>query len=202
MYSLYNGVCTCCRRLFLSVNQSDYSLLLPVHSNPLIMAQTKLGETIVNTNGNLPAVGSAAPDFSLTGVDLIDKSIQDFSDKNIVMNIFPSVDTRVCAMSVREFNKRAASLKDVVVLCISKDLPFAQKRFCGAEGIDKVVMLSDFRDNTFATDYGVKLIDGGMYGLHARAIVVIDKDRKVKYTELVPAIGQEPNYDAALQSLS
>lgn len=166
------------------------------------MAQTKLGETIVNTNGNLPAVGSAAPDFNLAGADLSDKALKDFSDKNVVMNIFPSVDTRVCAMSVREFNKRAANLKDVMVLCISKDLPFAQKRFCGAEGIDNVVMLSDFRENSFARDYGVKLIDGGMTGLLARAIVVIGKDGKVNYTELVPAIGQEPDYDAALQSLS
>ena len=166
------------------------------------MAQTKLGETIVNTNGNLPAVGSATPDFYLTGTDLSDKALKDFSDKNVVMNIFPSVDTRVCAMSVREFNKRAANLKDVMVLCISKDLPFAQKRFCGAEGIDNVVMLSDFRENSFARDYGVKLIDGGMTGLLARAIVVIGKDGKVNYTELVPAIGQEPDYDAALQSLS
>lgn len=166
------------------------------------MAQTKLGEAVVNLNGNLPAVGSAALDFSLAGIDLGDKSLRDFAGKNIVMNIFPSVDTRVCAMSVREFNKRAASLDDVVVLCISKDLPFAQKRFCGAEGIDTVVMLSDFRDKGYANGYGVEMIDGGMNGLFARCIVVIGKDGKVKYTELVPVIGQEPNYDAALQALS
>ncbi|HEY3402115.1 MAG TPA: thiol peroxidase [Ohtaekwangia sp.] len=165
------------------------------------MAQTKLGETVVNMNGNLPSVGSAAPDFSLAGVDLANKSLKDFLGTNIVMNIFPSVDTRVCAMSVREFNKRAASLSDVVVLCISKDLPFAQKRFCGAEGIDKVVMLSDFRDKRYASDYGVEMVDGGLAGLLARCIVVIGKDGKVKYTELVPVIGQEPNYDAALSAL-
>ena len=165
------------------------------------MAQTKLGETVVNMNGNLPPVGSVAPDFTLAGVDLGDKSLKDFSGKNIVMNIFPSVDTRVCAMSVREFNKRAASLIDVVVLCISKDLPFAQKRFCGAEGIDKVVMLSDFRNKGYSKNYGVEMVDGGMAGLFARCIVVIGKDSKVKYTELVPVIGQEPDYEAALSTL-
>jgi len=165
------------------------------------MAQTKLGEAVVNTNGDLPVVGSAAPDFSLAGLDLVDKSLKDFSGKDIVMNIFPSVDTRVCAMSVREFNKRAASLNDVIVLCISKDLPFAQKRFCGAEGIDKVVMLSDFRGKDYAKNYGVEMLDGGMAGLFARCIVVVGKDGKIKYTELVPVIGQEPNYDTALSAL-
>src|SRR6187551_1818419 len=109
------------------------------------MAQTKLGETTVNLNGNLPAIGSAAPDFTLASIDLKDMSLKDFAGKNIVLNIFPSIDTRVCAMSVREFNKRASSLPETVVLCISKDLPFAFRRFCGAEGIDQVVSLSDFR---------------------------------------------------------
>lgn len=165
------------------------------------MAQTKLGENTVNTSGNLPAAGSPAPDFSLATLDLKDSSLKDYAGKNIVLNIFPSVDTRVCAMSVREFNKRVASINDTVVLCISKDLPFAQKRFCGAEGIDRVVMLSDFRNKGFSKDYGVEMIDGGMAGLDARAVIVIDKNGKVKYTELVPAIGQEPNYDAALKAI-
>lgn len=165
------------------------------------MAQTKLGENTVNTSGNLPTVGSTAPDFTLTGNDLKDVKLSDFKGKKIVLNIFPSVDTGVCATSVREFNKRASGLSDVVVLCISKDLPFAFKRFCGAEGIDKVVTLSDFRNNGFSKDYGMEMIDGGMRGFFARSIVVLDEQGKVKHTEVVPAVGQEPNYDAALKSL-
>lgn len=165
------------------------------------MAQTKLGDNVVNTSGNLPQSGTTASDFTLTGNDLKDVNLKNYSGKNVILNIFPSVDTSVCATSVREFNKRAASLDETVVLCISKDLPFAMKRFCGAEGIDKVVTLSDFRNPDFAKTYGVEMADGGLKGLMARAIVVIGKDGKVKYTELVPAIGQEPNYDAAIKSL-
>ena len=165
------------------------------------MAQTKLGENVVNTMGNLPSVGSIAPEFALTGVDLKDVSSKTFSGKNTVLNIFPSVDTGVCAMSVREFNKRATALNNTVVLCISKDLPFAMKRFCGAEGIDKVVMLSDFKAKGFSKSYGVEMIDGGMAGFFARAVVVVGSDGKVKYTEMVPKVGQEPNYDAALKAL-
>jgi thiol peroxidase len=165
------------------------------------MAQTKLGEQTVNTAGNLPAVGSAAPDFVLTGTDLKDVTLSQFAGKNLVLNIFPSIDTGVCATSVREFNKRAASLTNTSVLCVSKDLPFAMKRFCGAEGINNVLTASDFRNRGFSTTYGVELVDGGLAGLTARAVVVIDGSGKVKYTELVPAIGQEPNYDAALAAL-
>jgi len=165
------------------------------------MAQTKLGENTVNTNGNLPTTGAAAPDFSLVSPDLKENNLQAYAGKNILLNIFPSVDTGVCATSVREFNQRAANLSDTVVLCVSKDLPFAQKRFCGAEGIERVGMLSDFRNKGFAKSYGVELIDGPLAGLLARAIVIIDKEGKVKYTELVPSIGQEPNYDAALSAL-
>ena len=165
------------------------------------MAQTKLGENIVKTNGDLPAIDSSAPDFTLTGNDLKDVSSKDFAGKNIVLNIFPSIDTRVCALSVREFNKRASDLSNTVVLCISKDLPFAFKRFCGAEGISNVVTLSEFRNKDFSKNYGVEMIDGGMNGLFARAIVVIDKQGKVKYTELVPVIGQEPNYEDALKAI-
>ncbi|HOX81564.1 MAG TPA: thiol peroxidase [Chryseolinea sp.] len=165
------------------------------------MAQTKLGELTVNTNGNLPTVGSSAPEFKLTGNDLKDVSSTEFAGKNLVLNIFPSIDTRVCAMSVREFNKQASGLSDTVVLCISKDLPFAFKRFCGAEGIGSVVTLSDFKNKEFSKNYGVEMIDGGMNGLFARAIVVIDKQGTVKHTELVPAISQEPNYDAALKAI-
>lgn len=166
------------------------------------MAQTKLGEVTVNLSGELPAVGAKAPDFQLTSTDMSEKSLADFSGKNIVLNIFPSIDTRVCASSVREFNKRAANYPDTTVLCIAKDLPFAFKRFCGAEGITNVESLSDFRDKGFSKNYGVLMTDGSLAGLLARAIVVIDKQGKVKYTELVPAIGQEPNYDAALASIS
>jgi thioredoxin-dependent peroxiredoxin len=165
------------------------------------MAQTKLGDTTVNTNANLPAVGSAAPDFTLVGLDLKEVGLKDYAGKNIVLNIFPSIDTRVCATSVREFNKRASSLDNTVVLCISKDLPFAFSRFCGAEGIDKVVSLSDFRNKGFSKNYGVELVDGGFEGLDARAIVVIDNKGKIAHTELVPSIGQEPNYDAALAAV-
>jgi thiol peroxidase len=130
-----------------------------------------------------------------------DVSLKDFAGKNVVLNIFPSVDTGVCATSVREFNKRVASIDNTVILCISKDLPFAQKRFCGAEGIDKAITLSDFRSRGFGNAYGVELVDGGFAGLFARAVVVIDSNGKVKYTELVPQIGQEPNYEAALQAI-
>jgi thiol peroxidase len=166
------------------------------------MALTKLGEDIVQIRGDLPAIGSTAPEFMLAGNDLTDISLKTFAGKNVVLNIFPSIDTRVCAMSVREFNKRAASADNTVVLSISKDLPYAFKRFCGAEGIDKVVTLSDFRNKGFASNYGVEMMDGRMAGLFARAIVVIDPKGKVKYTELVPVIGQEPNYEAALSALS
>jgi thiol peroxidase len=166
------------------------------------MAQTKLGESIVNTNGNLPPTGSIPNDFTLTGIDLKDVSLNQYAGKNIILNIFPSIDTRVCAMSVREFNKRAAALDNTIVLCISKDLPYAFRRFCGAEGIDKVVSLSDYRNRGFSKNYGVEMMDGAMTGLFARSIVVIGKEGKVKYTELVPVIGQEPNYDAALGALN
>lgn len=165
------------------------------------MAQTKLGELIVNTSGNLPSGGSSAPAFTLVGNDLKEVSLSAFAGKNVVLNIFPSIDTKTCAMSVREFNKRAASLSNTVVLCIAKDLPFAMRRFCGAEGIDKVITLSDFRNLGFATAYGTQLIDGGMVGLFARCIVVIGADGKVKHTEMVPTIGQEPNYEAALNAI-
>lgn len=165
------------------------------------MAQTKLGDRVVNTAGELPAVGSTAPPFSLAGNDLKEVSLAQFAGKNVVLNIFPSIDTRTCAMSVREFNKRAASLENTVVLCIAKDLPFAMRRFCGAEGIDKVITLSDFRNPEFAKSYGVLMVDGGMMGLFARCIVVIGTDGKVKHTEMVPTIGQEPDYESALRAI-
>lgn len=165
------------------------------------MAQTKLGEAVAHTTGSLPSAGASAPDFTLTQLDLKDVSLKSFAGKNVILNVFPSVDTSVCAASVREFNKRAASMSNTVVLCISKDLPFAQKRFCAAEGIQNVVMLSDFRNHGFSKTYGVELSDTAFSGLHARAVVVIDAKGVVKHTELVPQIGEEPNYDAALKAL-
>ncbi|GIV37079.1 MAG: putative thiol peroxidase [Cyclobacteriaceae bacterium] len=165
------------------------------------MAQTRLGENIVNTAGNLPETGKPAPAFVLTGNDMKDIPLSQFTGKKVVLNIFPSIDTGVCAASVREFNKRASGLQNTVVLCISKDLPFAMKRFCGAEGISNVVTASDFRNRGFAKAYGVEMVDGPLAGLLARAVVVIDETGVVKYTELVPAIGQEPAYEAALAAL-
>jgi thioredoxin-dependent peroxiredoxin len=165
------------------------------------MALTKLGPNDANTVGELPAVGSSAADFILTGTNMKDVSFKDFVGKNVVLNIFPSVDTSTCSTSVREFNKRVASVDNTVVLCISKDLPFAQKRFCGAEGIDRAITLSDFRGRGFGKTYGVELMDGTFAGLFARAVVVIDATGKVKYTELVPQIGQEPDYVEALKAI-
>ncbi len=165
------------------------------------MALTKLGPNDANTVGDLPAIGSSAADFMLTATNMKDVSFKDFAGKNVVLNIFPSVDTSTCATSVREFNKRVAAIDNTVVLCISKDLPFAQKRFCGAEGIDRAITLSDFRSRGFGKTYGVELLDGGFAGLFARAVVVIDSSGKVKYTELVPKIGQEPDYEAALKAI-
>lgn len=165
------------------------------------MALTKLGPADANTVGNLPAVGSTAPDFIFTSADMKDVKLADYKGKNIVLNIFPSVDTNVCAASVHEFNKLAASIDNTVIFCVSKDLPFAQKRFCGAGGIDKVYLVSDFRSRGFGKAYGVELQDSSFAGLFARAVVVIDPTGKVKYTELVPQIGEEPDYDSALKAI-
>jgi thiol peroxidase len=163
------------------------------------MAQITLRGNQINTVGELPAVGSPAPGFTLTGTDLGEVSSSQFRDKPVLLNIFPSIDTAVCAASVRTFNERAAA-SGVSVLCVSKDLPFAQKRFCGAEGIECVTTASAFRDG-FGEDYGVTIVDGPMAGLLARAIVVIGADGNVVYTELVPEIAQEPDYDSALAAL-
>lgn len=159
-----------------------------------------LGGTATHTVGKLPAVGTAVKDFTLTGVDLKDKSLGDFKGKYIIMNIFPSVNTGVCSKSVRKFNVEAAGLSNSTVLCISKDLPFAQKQFCGAEGIDHVVMLSDFRNN-FGSIYGVQIADGPMKGLLSRAVIVVNPDGKVIYQQQVPEIGQEPDYAAAIAAV-
>jgi len=162
------------------------------------MAQITLRGNPINTVGELPAVGSPAPSFTLVGNDLAPVTNDQFGGKTLVLNIFPSVDTPVCATSVRTFNERAAASVATVVN-VSKDLPFAQKRFCGAEGIENVTTASAFRDS-FGQDYGIALADGPMAGLLGRAIVVIGADGNVAYTELVPEIAQEPNYDAALDA--
>ena len=165
------------------------------------MASVTLGGNPVQTNGDLPAIGSTAPEFSLVGSDLSEVTLADHAGKNLVISIFPSIDTPTCATSVRTFNERAASLDNTAVLNVSADLPFAQGRFCGAEGIENVATASTFRNSDFAEKYGVKLIDGKFEGLCARAVVVVGADGTVKYTELVPEIAQEPDYDAALGSL-
>lgn len=162
---------------------------------------TKVGTNEVHTNGDIPAVGKIAPDFTLADNKLADVTLNSLRGQSVVLNIFPSIDTSTCAQSVREFNRRAAALAKTVVLCISKDLPFAMKRFCAAEGIDRVMTLSDFRSKDFASDYRVEMIDGPMRGLFARIVIVIDEFGTVKYSEVVPVIGQEPNYDAALKAL-
>lgn len=155
----------------------------------------------VQTSGDLPAVGVKAPAFELVGSDLGTVSSADLAGRRIVLNIFPSVDTGVCATSVRKFNELASGLDNTTVVCVSKDLPFAQARFCGAEGIENVVVGSDFR-GTFGTDYGVVQADGPLQGLLARAVVVLDADGTVKYTQLVDEITTEPDYDAATQALA
>ncbi|MCW5910252.1 MAG: thiol peroxidase [Cyclobacteriaceae bacterium] len=165
------------------------------------MALTKLGPNDANTVGNLPVPGSSAPDFVFTSADMKDVTLADYKGKNIVLNIFPSVDTHVCAASVHEFNKLAASVSNTVILCVSKDLPFAQKRFCGAEGTDQVYLVSDFRGRGFGKSYGVELADTAFAGLFARAVVVIDPNGIVKYTQLVPQIGEEPDYESALKAI-
>ncbi len=155
----------------------------------------------VQISGDLPAAGNNAPAFSLTKTDLSDVNANDFQGKRVVLNIFPSVDTPVCAASVRRFNQEAAGLAKTVVLCISADLPFALARFCGAEGLDDVIPLSDFRNKEFGPDFGIRIAQGPLAGLLARSIVVLDKDGRITYTELVPEIAQEPDYDAALEAI-
>ena len=164
------------------------------------MAQITLRGNPISTVGELPAVGSPAPAFNLTGGNLGTVSSEQFRGKPVLLNIFPSVDTPVCATSVRTFNERAAA-SGVSVVCVSKDLPFAQGRFCGAEGIENVTTASAFRDS-FGEDYGTTIVDGPMAGLLARAVVVIGADGNVAYTELVSEIAQEPDYDAALAAAS
>ncbi len=165
------------------------------------MATITLKGTPIHTVGDLPQVGAKAPDFALTKGDLNDVSLKDFQGKRKLLNIVPSLDTGVCAASARRFNQEAAKVPGAVILTVSCDLPFAQGRFCEAEGIKEVVPLSELRARSFGETYGVRIADGPLAGLLSRAVVVLDEHDKVLYTEQVPEIGQEPNYDAALKAL-
>ena len=166
-----------------------------------IMATITLKGNTIHTSGNLPTVGAQAPDFKLTKTDLSEVSLKDFSGKKMILNIFPSLDTSTCATSVRKFNAEASKLPNTVVLCISRDLPFAHNRFCTTEGLSNVVPLSELRDDNFSKSYNLRINDGPLASLFSRAVVVVDESGKVVYTEQVPEITQEPNYEAALKAV-
>ena len=165
------------------------------------MASITLGGNPIHTSGELPKVGSQAPDFKLVKNDLSIATLADFKGSKLVLNIFPSIDTGTCATSVRSFNAKASALENTKVLCISRDLPFAQKRFCGAEGLENVVNLSDFKDGSFGKTYGLEIVDGPLAGLHSRVVIVLDENGVVKHAEQVAEIANEPNYDNALAAL-
>lgn len=165
------------------------------------MSTIILGGKNIETSGTLPKVGDTAPDFNLTSQDLSTKKLSDYKGSRVIMNIFPSIDTNVCATSVRKFNEKATGLKNTKVLCISKDLPFAQKRFVSDEEINNVTNLSDFRDGNFGKNYGVEMTSGAMSGLHSRAVLVLDENGKVIHSQQVPDIGEEPDYLSALKTL-
>ncbi len=164
------------------------------------MAKITLKGNEINTAGELPSIGQEAPLFTLTKTDLSNVSLSDYKGKKVILNIFPSLDTGICAASVRKFNQEASN-KEVTVLCISKDLPFAHARFCTSEGIENVINLSDFKSEDFSNAYHTNIIDGPMVGLHARAVVVINEAGIITYTEQVPEIVQEPDYEKALAAL-
>ena len=165
------------------------------------MSSITLGGNPINTSGELPKTGSQLADFKLVKTDLSIATLADYAGKKVVFNIFPSIDTGTCAASVRKFNATAANLNNTLVLCISRDLPFAQKRFCGAEGIENVENLSDFKDGSFGKSNGLEIIDGVLAGLHSRAVIVIDEKGTILHTEQVNEIADEPNYEAALAVL-
>jgi thiol peroxidase len=165
------------------------------------MAQVTFKGAPVQTSGNLPAVGAKAPDFKLTKTDLSDASLKDFAGKKVILNIFPSIDTPVCAASERRFNQEASKLPNTVIVSVSRDLPFALKRFCAAEGIAGVVPTSELRDDGFGRAYGVRITDGALAGLFARSLVVLDESGKVVFSQFVPDIANEPDYAAALNAL-
>ena len=165
------------------------------------MAAITLGGNPIHTSGELPKKGIQAPNFTLVKTDLSIATLADYAGSKLVLNIFPSIDTGVCATSVRTFNQKAGELINTKVLCISRDLPFAQKRFCGTEGLENVENLSDFKEGSFGDAYGLTITDGPLAGLHSRAVIVVDENGLVTYAEQVPEIGQEPNYEAALAAL-
>lgn len=165
------------------------------------MATVTLGGDTVHTSGQLPSVGAKAPDFSLTAIDLSTKTLSDYKGHNLVLNVFPSVDTGTCAQSIREFNKKASSLENTKVLCISKDLPFAMARFCGAEGLEDVVSLSDYKDGSFGKTYGLDFTDGAFDTLLSRCVIVINSDGIITHTQQVAEIADEPDYKSALAAL-
>lgn len=165
------------------------------------MATITLGGNPIHTNGELPQVGSKATDFSMIQTDLSTATLATFAGSRLVLNIFPSIDTGTCATSVRTFNEKASQLSNTKVLCISRDLPFAQKRFCGAEGLENVINLSDFNTGSFGKNYGLEIIDGPLAGLHSRVVIVLDENGTILHTEQVSEIANEPNYEAALAVL-
>lgn len=166
-----------------------------------IMANITLGGNPIKTSGSLPNINTQLFDFKLVATDLSTKTLNDFTGSKLVLNIFPSVNTRVCATSVRQFNTEASELENTKILCISRDLPFSQNQFCAAEGLNNVIMLSDFKTGKFGKDYGLMIINGVFDGLLSRSIIVADENGKILYTEQVPEIGQEPNYKAVLDVL-
>jgi len=165
------------------------------------MATVTLKGGAIHTSGNLPKVDTKAPDFLLTATDLSVHSLANYIGSKVVLNIFPSIDTGTCAQSVRTFNREASELENTKVLCISRDLPFAHARFCGAEGLENVISLSDYKDGSFGKAYGLDFIDGPLDALHSRCVIVLDENGTVKYTEQVGEIVDEPNYKAALEAL-
>jgi thioredoxin-dependent peroxiredoxin len=165
------------------------------------MAEITLKNNKISTIGSLPKIGEKSPKFLLTKTDLADITENDFSGKKIILNIFPSIDTAVCATSVRKFNEEASKLKDTVILCVSTDMPFALGRFCGSEGLKDVIPVSDFRKREFGENFGVRILNGPLAGVFSRAIIILDESRNVIYTEQVPEITQEPNYQEALNQI-
>lgn len=165
------------------------------------MATVTLKGNKITTSGELPKIGTKAPNFTLTTTDLSSKSLSDFAGSKLVLNIFPSVDTGTCAQSVRQFNQKASELKNTKVLCISHDLPFALNRFCGAEGLNNVISLSDYKDGSFGKSYGLNFVTGPLETLHSRCVVVLDENGTVLYTEQVGETVNEPNYKAALEAI-
>ncbi len=165
------------------------------------MASITLGGNPILTSGELPVIGTKAPSFKLIKTDLSTTSLEDFRGSKVVLNVFPSIDTGTCATSVRTFNEKASILNNTKVLCISRDLPFAQKRFCGAEGLENVINLSDFKDGSFGKEYGLEIVDGVLAGLHSRVVIVLDENGTVIHSQQVAEIADEPNYESALASI-